>query len=103
MGMNMDQYIAEFSAKCIDGKRLADLDSCKLKVGKGFNSDAHFNMHAFKKKRNADVLNFVVGVGGVQSERSLYHKEEVERHEEGTGKVGEAAGKEGEGGQTEHW
>ncbi|XP_060754941.1 neurabin-1 isoform X2 [Neoarius graeffei] len=31
MGMNMDQYIAEFTAKGIDGKRLADLDSSKLK------------------------------------------------------------------------
>lgn len=33
MGMNMDQYIAEFTAKSVDGKRLADLDSSKLKVG----------------------------------------------------------------------
>ncbi|KAK2818092.1 hypothetical protein Q7C36_022025 [Tachysurus vachellii] len=31
MGMNMDQYIAEFTAKAVDGKRLADLDSSKLK------------------------------------------------------------------------
>ncbi|XP_046693522.1 neurabin-1 isoform X2 [Silurus meridionalis] len=31
MGMNMDQYIAEFTAKGIDGKRLANLDSSKLK------------------------------------------------------------------------
>ncbi|KAG7315922.1 hypothetical protein KOW79_020788 [Hemibagrus wyckioides] len=31
MGMNMDQYIAEFTAKGVDGKRLADLDSSKLK------------------------------------------------------------------------
>ncbi|XP_028837917.1 neurabin-1 isoform X3 [Denticeps clupeoides] len=31
MGMNMDQYIAEFTAKGIDGQRLVRLDSSKLK------------------------------------------------------------------------
>uniref|UniRef100_A0A3B1J3L0 Neurabin-1 n=1 Tax=Astyanax mexicanus TaxID=7994 RepID=A0A3B1J3L0_ASTMX len=31
MGMNMDQYIAEFTAKGVDGKRLMELDSSKLK------------------------------------------------------------------------
>ncbi|KAF4075257.1 hypothetical protein AMELA_G00232460 [Ameiurus melas] len=31
MGMSMDQYIAEFTAKGVDGKRLASLDSSKLK------------------------------------------------------------------------
>ncbi|XP_062865880.1 neurabin-1 isoform X2 [Trichomycterus rosablanca] len=31
MGMNMEQYIVEFTAKGIDGKRLIDLDSSKLK------------------------------------------------------------------------
>uniref|UniRef100_A0A670HNY2 Protein phosphatase 1 regulatory subunit 9A n=1 Tax=Podarcis muralis TaxID=64176 RepID=A0A670HNY2_PODMU len=32
MGMNMEQYIAEFTAKCIDGQQLMLLDSDKLKV-----------------------------------------------------------------------
>ncbi|TSK17966.1 Neurabin-1 [Bagarius yarrelli] len=31
MGLNMDQYIAAFTAKEVDGKHLADLDSSKLK------------------------------------------------------------------------
>ncbi|XP_076839286.1 uncharacterized protein ppp1r9alb isoform X2 [Brachyhypopomus gauderio] len=31
MGMNMDQYIAGFTAKGVDGKHLLDLDSTKLK------------------------------------------------------------------------
>lgn len=100
MGMNMDQYIGKFTAKSIDGKRLADLDSSKLKVFKDFSSDLNFNMQAWQAfKWNADVLN--LGAGGVESERSLHHKEEVEGHEEGTGEVGEAAGE--EGGPTEHW
>nr|XP_034991121.1 neurabin-1-like isoform X1 [Zootoca vivipara] len=32
MGMNMEQYIAEFTAKCIDGQQLMLLDSDKLKT-----------------------------------------------------------------------
>ncbi|KAL7852425.1 hypothetical protein SRHO_G00182100 [Serrasalmus rhombeus] len=31
MGMNMDQYIAEFTAKSVDGKKLMELDSRRLK------------------------------------------------------------------------
>ncbi|XP_041117781.1 neurabin-1 isoform X2 [Polyodon spathula] len=32
MGMNMDQYTPEFTAKCIDGQQLMQLDSDKLKA-----------------------------------------------------------------------
>lgn len=32
MGMNMEQYIAEFTAMNIDGQQLMQLDSDKLKV-----------------------------------------------------------------------
>lgn len=32
MGMNMDQYIAEFTAKGVDGRQLMEMDSSKLKV-----------------------------------------------------------------------
>lgn len=33
MGMNMEQYIAEFTAKGVDGQHLLCMDSSKLKVG----------------------------------------------------------------------
>ncbi|KAI2668435.1 Neurabin-1 [Labeo rohita] len=33
MGMNMEQYIAEFTAKGVDGQHLLSMDSSKLKVG----------------------------------------------------------------------
>lgn len=33
MGMNMDQYIEEFTAKGVDGQQLLYLDSDRLKVG----------------------------------------------------------------------
>lgn len=32
MGMNMDQYTPEFTAKGVDGQQLLNLDSDKLKV-----------------------------------------------------------------------
>lgn len=32
MGMNMEQYIAEFTAKGVDGQHLLCMDSSKLKV-----------------------------------------------------------------------
>lgn len=32
MGMNMDQYTQEFTAKAVDGQQLLHLDSDKLKV-----------------------------------------------------------------------
>lgn len=34
MGMNMDQYTPEFTAKGVDGQQLLSLDSDKLKVKK---------------------------------------------------------------------
>lgn len=34
MGMNMDQYTPEFTAKGVDGQQLLQLDSDKLKVKK---------------------------------------------------------------------
>lgn len=34
MGMNMDQYTPEFTAKGVDGQQLLHLDSDKLKVKK---------------------------------------------------------------------
>ena len=36
MGMNMDQYTPEFTAKAVDGQQLMQMDSDKLKVGKVF-------------------------------------------------------------------
>lgn len=36
MGMNMDQYTPEFTAKGIDGQQLLHLDSDKLKVKENF-------------------------------------------------------------------
>jgi len=33
MGMNMEQYIAEFTAKGVDGQNILCMDSSKLKVG----------------------------------------------------------------------
>lgn len=33
MGVNMEQYIAEFTAKGVDGQHLLCMDSSKLKVG----------------------------------------------------------------------
>lgn len=34
MGMNLDQYTAEFTAKGVDGQQLMNLDSDRLKVNR---------------------------------------------------------------------
>lgn len=44
MGMNMDQYIAEFTAKGVDGIHLANLDSSKLKVRIHQSYFLHYNL-----------------------------------------------------------
>ena len=47
MGMNMDQYTPEFTAKGVDGQQLMQMDSDKLKVRKVFP----------KKVEGIDVFN----------------------------------------------
>lgn len=48
MGMNMDQYTAEFTAKGIDGKHLGELDSSKLKVQIHLWHHLPYNMQTYR-------------------------------------------------------
>lgn len=58
MGMNMDQYIAEFTAKGIDGKCLADLDSGKLKV-RIHKEYLHYNMQTWPELNKMQIFFFL--------------------------------------------
>ena len=49
MGMNMDQYTPEFTAKAVDGQQLMQMDSDKLKVGKVFPKEGE-GIDAFNNK-----------------------------------------------------
>lgn len=49
MGMNMDQYTAEFTARGVDGLQLLHLDSDKLKVRNSERRHAAFHCHLVAK------------------------------------------------------